>query len=286
MERLEDGLLVSAAAKINLNLLVGPRREDGYHPLDSLVARVTLYDEIELRARRDGRIVFSCSGFDCGPEEHNLAFRAAGALVSGRDVPGAEIVLRKHIPPGKGLGGGSSDAAAVLEGLNELWRLGLSRTELAALAGGLSSDAPLFLGPPALRMTGRGERIEPVTVHPFLAVLWMGDPVCSTKAVYEAFDRRPAAMERQLDANLLTSPSSRWRGLLVNQLAPPAEELAPQLRQARQEMSGAIHQPVCMTGSGSALFVLCDDAEEAKAVLSALPESLRKDCIIVADNGW
>jgi 4-diphosphocytidyl-2-C-methyl-D-erythritol kinase len=280
------GLLVCAAGKINLNLLVGPPREDGYHSLDSLVAKVTLYDEIELRLRSDGRIGFSCCGADCGEDEHNLALRAAKLLADGRDVPGADIVLRKRIPPGKGLGGGSSDAAAVLRGLNELWRLGLSKGGLAALAAELSSDAPLFLGPPGARMTGRGERIESITVHPFLAVLWVSDLVCSTTAVYKTFDHSPAEMGKQLDPKLLAGPPSHWRGLLENQLAPAAEWLYPQLRRVREEISVAVSKPVCLTGSGSALFVLCNDLEEARQVLAASPERLRRDCIIVASNPW
>jgi 4-diphosphocytidyl-2-C-methyl-D-erythritol kinase len=286
VEGLSGGLLVRAAAKINLNLLVRPRGEDGYHPLDSFVAKVTLYDEIELRGRGDGQIAFSCSDPDCGADEHNLAFRAARALASGRDVPGAEIVLRKRIPAGRGLGGGSSDAAAVLEGLNKLWRLGLSKAELSALAAGLSSDAPLFLSAPAVRMTGRGERIEPVTVHPFLAVLWMSDLVCSTTAVYKTFDHSPAEMAKQLDPKLLAGPPSHWRGLLENQLAPAAEWLYPQLGRARVEISAAVARPVCLTGSGSALFVLCNELHEARQVLAASPERLRRDCIIVANNPW
>ena len=282
-----DGLWVAAPAKINLNLLVGARRADGYHPLDSLVAKVTLYDQIELRSRRDGGITFSCHGADCGPDEQNLALRAARALANGRKVPGADIMLRKAIPPGKGLAGGSSDAAAVLAGLNELWRLGLGEAELSSLAAGLGSDAPLFLGPPALRMTGRGERIEPVSVHPFVAVLWMGDLACSTAEVYKAFDRAgPAAMGSQLDVALLREPPSRWRGLLVNQLAPAAEELFPQLRQIRQEMAASCGLAVHMTGSGSALFALCDGLEEARRVLAGLAERFRRECLLAGSNPW
>jgi len=281
-----DGLRVLAPAKINLNLLVGPRRADGYHPLDSVVAKVTLYDEIALRSRGDGQITFSCHGADCGPDEHNLALRAARALANGRKVPGADIVLHKVIPPGKGLGGGSSDAAAVLAGLNELWRLGLGNAELSSLAAGLGSDAPLFFGPAALRMTGRGERIEPVSVHPFVTVLWMGEPACSTTAVYQAFDRQGPAMGRQLDVALLAQPPSRWRGLLVNQLAPAAEELFPPLRRIRQEMAGAVGQDVGMTGSGSALFILCDDLEEAHRVLAALAGRFQRECLLVCSNPW
>ena len=123
----DGGLRVAAPAKINLDLLVGPRRPDGYHDIDSLVAKITLYDELAARLREDGPVGLHCEGLDCGPIEENLALRAARLLAerAGRRVGGAEIRLAKAIPPGRGLGGGSSDAAAALVALDELWRLGL-----------------------------------------------------------------------------------------------------------------------------------------------------------------
>jgi 4-diphosphocytidyl-2-C-methyl-D-erythritol kinase len=281
------GLRVLAPAKINLNLLVAPRGQDGYHPLDSFVAKVTLYDEIELRPRPDGQIAFGCRGADCGKDEDNLALRAARLM---RDfapaAAGADIRLTKRIPPGAGLGGGSSDAAAVLAGLNELWNLSHSREQLMQAAERLGSDVPLFLGPPAARMTGRGQRIEEVQVHPFRAVLLMPGCPCSTAEVYQKFDLKPEPAASQLDARLLAGPPSGWRRLLQNQLCLPACNVSPKLAEVWRRLTGRGDQLVCLTGSGSTLFMLCDDDHEAAAVLAAIPQDLRPCCLVVRNNPW
>ena len=309
----DGGLRLAAPAKINLDLYVGPRRPDGYHPLDSLVAKVTLYDEIILRPRPDGRITFRCDGAECGPDDKNLALRAArllaenarwraggssGLAAQGR---GADIVLTKSIPPGKGLGGGSSDAAAVLAGLNELWALGLPATGLAELAACLGSDVPLFLGPPVARMTGRGEHLAPAAVHDFLAVLHMPPAVCPTAQVYRRFDELAgqgpgpadplaagdplAAPPRDLPAMLRTSPAA-WRDSLRNDLAAPAFHVSPDLQRTHEALVAAVGRPVSVTGSGSALFILCDEPAEAAEVLRRLPGDLPGRTVCVRPNPW
>ena len=282
-----DSLQLNAPAKINLNLLAGPRRADGFHPLDSYVSKVALYDQVLLRGRSDGQIGFHCRGADCGDVEQNLAVRAARLLKQCHPSGGADIELAKNIPPGKGLGGGSSDAAAVLRGLNELWSLRLDEPALQAHAERLGSDVPLFLGGACCRMTGRGEIIEPARIHSFVAVLLLSDLACSTAEVYRACDRRPIVLGRQLDGRLLAEePPSVWRGLLENQLAAGAREVCPPFGRLWDELSACAGLPVCMSGSGSALFVLCDDGQEAGQVLARLPRHLGERCMIVGLNDW
>jgi len=355
-------ICVAAPAKINLDLLVGPRRADGYHPLDSIVAKVSLYDEITLTPRDDGQITLACRSADCGPAEMNLAYRAAKLLARdaglgnrsmgvspmsltgvspvdsaetndqhGRDPPladathgqvlgtpdgdaratrnaravtGVDIALAKHIPPGKGLGGGSSDAAAVLAGLDQLWRLATPADRLAELAAALGSDVPLFLGPPAARMTGRGEKLHPVAVHSFAAVLHMPDFACATADVYRAFDRlanaagaltgapptspahagRPVPRREQID--LAATPPSAWRARLANDLTAAAEAVSEQLRQTLELLRACAAAPVSMTGSGSAMFIICDSVDEAQAVARRLPPDLPGRTVIVLPNPW
>ena len=288
MESLGPGALhLAAPAKINLNLLVGPRRTDGFHPIDSYVAKITVYDEIDLRIRNDGRIHFTCRGLDCGSDEQNLALRAAKCLAGPRDVPGADIVLTKHIAPGSGMGGGSSDTAAVLWGLNELWQLGLSAPALAETAMTLGSDVPLFLGPPAARMTGRGEHIEPIGLQPFRAILYVPDCTCRTGEVYNAYDAAPPPEATQQPAELLTgAPPSRWRRLLVNQLAEAALSLHGELARAWAELTSSARLPVCLTGSGSAMFILCDSRAEADSIMLGFSEQLKRRCLVVQPNPW
>lgn len=280
-------LAAAAPAKINLNLLVGPARQDGYHPLDSLVAKVSLHDVLELQARNDGRIALDCRGFDCGPMKENLAFRAAALLAEGREVPGADILLRKAIPPGVGLGSGSSDAAAALVALNELWQLGLSGDDLHGLACRAGSDVALFGGPACCRMTGRGESLQPVAIRPFFVALVLPGFQCSTPEVYRAYDRSPSPVGQQIDTALLANqPPSVWRDKLINDLAEPARAICPQLAELWDRLGAHANVPIHMTGSGSGLFALCDTAAEAQAFRANLPADLQSMCVLATGNPW
>ena len=287
-QTLPDGSLrVFAPAKLNLDLLVGPRRGDGFHPLDSIVVKITLFDEILLRPTCDGQITLTCRHADCGPVEKNLACRAAKLLATSAGISadvGAEIELTKRIPPGKGLGGGSSDAASVLAGLDELWRLQTPPARLGELAAELGSDVPVFLGPPAARMTGRGEVLGPAVVHGFAAVLHLPDFACATADVYRAFDSladagRPMIERGEID--FADSPPSQWRGLLRNDLAPAAEAVCPELCRTMERIEAAVGAPVSLTGSGSAMFLLADSVDEAQALARLLPPDLPGRCVIV-----
>ena len=292
MQPLPDaGVRLHAPAKINLNLLVGPVRPDGFHPLDSYVLKVTLYDRIDIHPRRDGQITLTCEGFDCGAIEGNLALGAARRLAdeSTAGVGGAAIHLVKNIPPGAGLGGGSSDAAAVLWALAGLWEMNLATDELSDLAAELGSDVPLFLAGPAARITGRGERIADVQLHPPVALIYLPQESCSTADVYRQFDRQSPTdlTARQLDpAELVAAPPSAWRGRLVNDLAAAASVVCPAVGRQMRRLRQCVDIPVCLTGSGSAMFVLCDDPAEAQRVWHAIDDDMKPRCRIVRGNPW
>jgi 4-diphosphocytidyl-2-C-methyl-D-erythritol kinase len=288
LQRLGDSALVVAApAKINLSLLVGPLGPDGFHPLDSYVARIALCDEIELTHRADRQLALTCQGADCGDDEQNLALRAARLLRQRTgQAGGVGIRLRKRIPPGRGLGGGSSDAAAVLTGLRQLWSVTMPDEALAALAGELGADVPLFLAAPAARMQGRGERLSAVRARPFWVVLVLPEFGCSTGAVYRAFDELAVAAAEPLDPADLAQPVSSWRHRLVNQLAAAAELVQPRLGALRGRLARAVDVPVHLTGSGSGMFLLAEDLEEAKSLTASLPAELRALCVIAASSPW
>ena len=284
----DNGMLLYAPAKINLNLLVAPPRPDGFHPVDAIVAKITLYDRLELRPRSDGEIVLDCGRADCGPVERNLVTRAARQLARGRDVCGVDIKLTKVIPPGAGLGGGSSDAAAALRGLNIFWRLDLDAGALSDLGTELGSDVPLFLGPPAARMTGRGECVERLEVCEFTAVILMSGLMCSTVEVYGAYDRLGTAGQlQQIDPRTLTDEHpSVWRASLQNDLAAAAMQVCPELSSIRNRVASAVDAPVHITGSGSAMFILCDEATDARRIVETLDKDLQEMCVIVGQNPW
>lgn len=157
-----------APAKINLTLEVLGARPDGFHEVATVIHRVSLADTLAFTPRGDGRITLSVRGAenDLGPAEHNLVWRAADALrrAAGRPDLGVDAVLEKRVPVGRGLGGGSADAAATLRALNgDTWHTRLSDADLARLAAGLGSDVPaLLLAAPTVFCRGRGERVAPL----------------------------------------------------------------------------------------------------------------------------
>ena len=157
-------LTLRAPAKINVSLIVSEKRPDGFHAIDSVMASVDLCDVLTFRQVPGSAVRLSCRGIPVpGSGSDNLVLRAANLLRrhSGTDR-GASIVLNKHIPAGAGLGGGSSDAAATLTGLNRLWDLNLPIDTLDHLAGQLGSDVAFFLHTPLARCTGRGEQVIPL----------------------------------------------------------------------------------------------------------------------------
>jgi 4-diphosphocytidyl-2-C-methyl-D-erythritol kinase len=281
------GLRVYAPAKINLNLLVGPLRPDRYHPVDSFVCHVSLYDRFEIRPSSNPKLQISCTGWDCGEERSNLALRAAYAMRNAFARSKSVIIsLHKEIPAGRGLGGGSSDAAAMVSALARLWRLDVPFEQLMKIGERLGSDVPLFLGPPCARMTGRGEVLEPATVHDFHAVVVLCKALCRTPDVYRAFDQHPQEMGPQLDAAVLKDPPSTWRDKLVNQLSQAARTVSPALADVWDTLSKALDEPVCLTGSGSALFVLADDQQQAIDIFGRMPPALQELAVIVSANRW
>ena len=187
---------VFAPAKVNLGLRVLGTRADGFHALDSVVALLGFGDDVELEPSETTTLEVVDGGVGLGALpadiERNLAVRAVRLLERevGRPLP-TRIRIVKRIPLGGGLGGGSTDAAAVLHGMNDLWALGLSRERLCTLGAELGSDVPLFLLDGTVRMTGRGETVERLPMDgapPLWLVLANDGSHCPTPQVYGAWD--------------------------------------------------------------------------------------------------
>lgn len=272
-----DRRRINAPAKINLTLSVSPPAGDGYHPLDSIVVQIDFCDELMVTARRDGQLACRVIGGLDIPAEDNLVVKAARLIQQRAPGAGADIQLEKHIPPGAGLGGGSSDAAAALLALNDLWKLNLPAGDLAALAGQLGADVPLFLGPACQRMTGRGEITEPIDLPEF-AVLLICPPIHSdTAGVYRQFDAMGCPANPPGDpAGLAAAPLEEWDDLLVNDLRAPAEALQPGIADWAGRAATALGRAVHMTGSGSALFVLAGSADQASRLREQLPGDIAR----------
>lgn len=250
-------------AKINWNLRVLGRRPDGYHEIESLVSPVGLFDDLTFCSRSEPGIELSCETPGVPVDDRNLIVKAAQALTVGNTGLGVVCRLQKRIPMGGGLGGGSSNAAAALTGLNELWQLNLPGVELSSLAARIGSDVPFFLLGGSGILRGRGERLEAVEVDfgGYLVLLMPGYPV-STAAVYavcqpEPRDRRPIEPASGLDAR-------GWMERAFNMLEPAARAVCPALVPLMDEAALLAGRPVRISGSGSTLFTAFDTCEEAE----------------------
>ncbi len=278
-------LTVLAPAKLNLFLRVVARRPDGFHDIESVMASIDIYDTLTLEATVSGEIELTVMDSSArtlsgsmrleapvGPE--NLVIRAADLLRQQAGCGlGARITLIKRIPSSAGLGGGSSDCAAALWGLNRLWNLRLPRSELGALAGRLGSDVAFFFSEsPVALCVGRGEQIEPLRIPTDLHVV-VAKPVSglSTPAVYrqcrpDASGLQVARFVESLAAGAIGETARR----LHNGLQLPAESLSSDVRKLRQlfeQLPVAGHQ---MSGSGSSYFGICASRRQALRAASRL----------------
>jgi len=257
-------LKVLAYAKLNLVLRIVGRREDGYHLLQSLFCAVDLADEIELEPLPRGIEIVAPA--ELGPPEGNLAYRAAKLLL-GENGPGVRIVLRKRIPPGAGLGGGSSDAAAVLAGLNLLYGLHKSAEELRNQAAKLGADVPFFLGRSPAWVEGIGERLTPLDLPlPFVFLLVIPPYPCPTAEVYRAYDalRLPFSPVGPIP-KIPPFPNDLW---------PAAVQVRPALRALRETLESFPSLGVGLSGSGSTLFLAFPSQEAAEAARKELQDKV------------
>src|SRR5262245_40077868 len=171
IERFAEHVVVWAPAKVNLHLEILGKRADGYHELETLMMAVNLCDTLVFRNDSSGRLSLECSDVELSTGPDNLVMRATALLQSTTNCQrGAAIQLKRRIPLAAGLAGGSTDAAATLAGLNELWSLRLSTTRLKELSAQLGSDVAFFFHTPAAWCTGRGEIVTPAAVG---KRLWM-----------------------------------------------------------------------------------------------------------------
>jgi len=260
-------LTLQAQAKINWFLLILGRREDGFHDIQTLMQRVTLADTLTFEASDRIELISSMHI----PAEENLVWRAASLLKEHASVKdGARITLEKTIPSSAGLGGGSSDAATTLKGLNKLWNIGLSDKTLMALAARLGSDVPFFIGSPAAEATGRGEIVSPVEIkRSWSLLIAKPDFGVSTPWAYQHAKERTAELidtqwfARTLDAGDFTS----LEDMMVNHLEPPVIEAHPEVWELVDRMRDLGARASAMSGSGTAVYGVFDMHEEAERAM-------------------
>jgi 4-diphosphocytidyl-2-C-methyl-D-erythritol kinase len=256
-----------APAKLNLFLHITGRRQDGYHQLQTVFRLLDWGDTLYLRVRGDDQIVRHGESVKGVAEADDLAVRAARLLQSEAKITeGADISVEKGIPAGGGFGGGSSDAATVLVGLNHLWRLGLSLDRLAALGLQLGADVPVFVRGENAWAEGVGEELTPIQLAPAWYVLANPGIHVPTKDLFQAPDltrnAAPAKIADYVSGNLLGNafePVLRRRESAIEAVFATLSRIGtPRL-----------------TGSGSGCFVEFTDRASAEAALAGLPEGLR-----------
>jgi len=292
------GIRVLAPAKLNLYLEVGPRRSDGFHEIDSLFHAVTLFDELEFDPLPAGEIRLEEDGIAAG--EKNIVLKAAHLLrrsigPRAEKEIGVRIRLRKGIPEGAGLGGGSSDAAATLVGLSSLWGW-RSGYELFRLAAELGSDVPFFLVGGTARCRGRGEIVSSwasafdggrplhfVLVYPRLKV--------PTKVAYEMLDAsRGHAFALTAPSPLDSMPPASIRarlesgGLFFNRFEDVVYSSFPALGDLHACLSKEPFVKVLLSGSGSTIYGVCRDGEEARRLAQRLSATLAAEVFAVSSE--
>ncbi|MCL4774885.1 MAG: 4-(cytidine 5'-diphospho)-2-C-methyl-D-erythritol kinase [Burkholderiaceae bacterium] len=261
-----------APAKLNLFLHVTGRRADGYHLLETVFELVDLCDRVHL-ARRDDAAIVRHNLLPGVPAEADLAVRAARLLAAETGCRlGVEITIEKRIPIGGGLGGGSSDAATVLLGLNRLWALGLDRRRLMALGLRLGADVPAFVFGRRAFATGVGERLRALPAQPGWFVIVAPPVAVPTASVF-------ASPELTRDSKpLRISGLSRWRSVYrgKNDLEPVVRAAWPRVTEAlaalrlAADSAGADGRLARMTGSGACVFCPVPDEPAAAAIRKRL----------------
>ncbi len=293
-ETLHNGLLVRAPAKINLSLLVAGKRPDGFHEIETIMAKINFYDEILIEPNLKTGIELICQGPCWAPAgKENLIYRAAELLLDECKLhANIKLTLTKNIPAGSGLGSGSSDAAATLMGLNRYLDLNLSNRRLTKLASQLGSDVAFFLNGPLALCRGKGEKNKKnKKKFDFLALLILPDVSISTKMVYENYDHNQVLYEK-LSAEINSYISKNRIDLVVkmcaNMLQSSCFSLAEELEKLKEKIEATGVRPLCLTGSGSAMFYIIntENVERAKAYSAKLEEQIGCKCVIVQNNRW
>lgn len=276
-------LQFQAPAKVNLILRVVGKRPDGYHELQTLMVPLSLYDTLKI-VRTPGPIQVTCQGVTGLDGPNNLAYRAVEAwrdqverIGAGKVDFGVNISIQKRIPIQAGLGGGSSDAAATLQGLQEIDGKPLPNKELYELATQLGADVPFFLAGSPCWATGIGEHLEPVLDLPRFWVLLACAPFGhQTRQVFENL-KYPLTLFPPSD----TRDRPKWgfeilASSLVNDLQPTGEQMHPEIGRVREELLRAGAAGAQMSGSGPSVFGLFRTREAARQA----SRRIRKT------NGW
>lgn len=265
---------VKAPAKINLSLDVLHKREDGFHEVEMIMTTVDLADRIDLFELEEDKIVVEVSEGFVPNDSRNLAYQAAEKLKKRYDIKkGVSIYISKHIPVAAGLAGGSSDAAATLRGLNDLWQLGLSLDDLAAIGTEIGSDVAFCVYGGTALATGRGEIIHSIASPPPCWVILAKPPIgVSTADVYRRVqvDKIQHCNSQKMIAAIEHKDYKSICHNLHNVLEDVTFSLYPQVEHIKAQMKRFGADGVLMSGSGPTVFGLVEKESRVHRIYNGL----------------
>jgi 4-diphosphocytidyl-2-C-methyl-D-erythritol kinase len=274
---LPASITVIAPAKINLVLRILDRRPDGYHNLWSLMQTVQLEDELSISlSDRHSTITLRCDEPSLKTDPSNLVYRAAVAVLEHSErVVGLELALTKRIPMGAGLGGGSSDAAATMIGLNQLLNLGWSTEKMAHVGQALGSDVPFFFFAPSAAVEGRGEKVAPVRIKGsrWVVLVNPGFPV-ETKWAYQQLSVSRTGVRPLSDVHAALGKASElsWEDVLQtaeNDFETAVFKTHPVLHRIKQALVAEGAEAALLSGSGATVFGVFRDETTARQAQSS-----------------
>lgn len=279
---------VHAPAKVNLILRILDRRPDGYHNLWSIMHTVALEDAVTMRASSQRGIRLACNVGGLSVDHTNLVWRAASAVLDRAQLSvGVDIELYKRVPMGAGLGGGSSDAAATILGLNQSLQLGWSREKMAEVGQALGSDVAFFLFAPSAIVTGRGESVRPVTIEGGRWIVLVKPTFgIETKWAYQELAATRAAV-RQLSADhgeLDRRDRLTWGQVAAsveNDFEIPVFTKHPQLGEIKRFLLKRGAQFALLSGSGATVFGLFEEESTARRAGAELAQDAELNLFVV-----
>ena len=260
---------LKALAKINLGLDVLGRRENGYHDVRMIMQSIFLYDEVRIEKKEAAGIEVETNLKFLPVGEDNIAYKAAKLLIDEFGIgEGVRITLRKHIPVAAGLAGGSSNAAAVLFGMNRIFRLGLSQKDLMERGVKLGADVPYCIMRGTVLAEGIGEELKRLPAMPKCTVLIAKPPISvSTKTVYEALDSKEITEHPDIDGIIKGLELGNLKMIadsMGNVLEKVTVPMHPEIEEIKQEMKEAGALGAMMSGSGPTVFGLFESRAAAR----------------------
>jgi 4-diphosphocytidyl-2-C-methyl-D-erythritol kinase len=263
---------IKAPAKVNIRLKVTGRRADGYHELVSIMVPVDLFDELELKVPFDGRIKIKNKGFEVPIDKGNLIYSAAESFMSSIGVnDGVSMDLKKNIPVAAGLGGGSSDAAAVLIALNSIYSKPFSISDLQDLALKIGADVPFFINCSPALITGIGEVLEPIPNWPDLWYIIITPHLrVSTAWVYNNLKIELTTGEYDYIKSVLKNDTYDISQILENDLENVTSASFPIIKTLKKLLKDAGAEGAVMSGSGPSVFGIFSSPEKAEAARDSM----------------